>query len=134
MLTQVGYHEEDMQKHGGRSSLEDPDLIIFGRQSSEPENPPAAEEPKPTGSFQFDSPAANPTTGGSGFDFDPSPAAALEPAYQAPEPIPDSSALDQFTDAQKLMGLYHVLVKKRLVTEAEIAQELMKLWALGKLK
>jgi len=42
--------------------------------------------------------------------------------------------LDQFTEEQRIFGMYQVLLQKRVVTEAEIAQELTRLWSLGKLK
>lgn len=135
ITVQEGYREEDMEAHGGHGALGDPDLIIFGRQEGQPRQagtapiqaggvPPAPREADAT-------PPAPIVEAKPLFDFDMQSETA---GFTSPAPLPDTSALDQFSDEQKLLGLMHVLIKKRLVSEAEIAQELTRLWSLGKLK
>lgn len=120
------FEADDMRRHGGRPASSDPDLIIFGNQSGEPVSqsapervPQSAEEDVGRPLFDFEKPAGEP-------EFLSAP--------PTPTAVPNNADLEKFTDAQKLIGLYHVLLKKRLVTEGEIAQELTRLWSLGKLK
>lgn len=130
-----GFHTEDMEKHGGRPSSEDPDLIIFGGVGSSParQPKPVESEPPPSGPPLPPDAVGDDELGRPLFDFEREQDQAE--VMDAPPPSqPQSQSLEQFTDEQKLLGLYHVLLKKRLVSEAEIAQELMRLWSLGKLE
>ena len=60
-----------------------------------------------------------------------------DPSAQAPQPRSaqrqQGAAGRQPTLEQKMRALYNVLIRKGLVKEAEIQQELMRLWSLGKL-
>lgn len=57
---------------------------------------------------------------------------SLAPPPAAPRQ-PSGINMDQFSQAQKLQGLYHVMLRKGLVSEDEIGRELMRLWSNGKL-
>lgn len=116
ILVDEGYEVATMEDHGGVAAVEDPDIIIFGRQAEESG---AAEEPEPKEE--------------AGFEFDTNPEIG-SPEVSAPKPIPATGDLDQFSPEQRMLGLYQVLIQKRIVTETEIAQELTRLWSLGKLK
>ena len=117
-----------MEQHGGVEAPEDPDLIIFGR-DAEPRQAkapaPAPVPPRPP------EPEVDEFT----LDFEPSwansaPAPAPAPARKAPTP---SGGSNQFTMEQKLLAMYHLLIKKGIISEAEIDKELVRLWSLGKL-
>ncbi len=118
---------ENMEKHGGKESLEDPDLIIFGNQS----DTPAPSEPKAFSPVASPPPPAEPASGYSyldntddefNLDFD-----------SLSKPSSTAAPSSPYTLNQKLQALYNVLLKKGLVSEAEILQELKRLKASGKL-
>ena len=124
------FEADDMQRHGGRPAQEDPDLIIFGQQSDDDGKPLERPRTAPVEDIPIDEDVGRPL-----FDFEKEEMPALEPAAPTgTAAVPDAAELEKFSEQQKLIGLYHVLLKKRLVTEGEIAQELTRLWALGKLK
>ncbi len=112
IMMDEGYAASTMEDHGGVAAVDDPDIIIFGRQSEGP----SEDDSKSDSSFEFDTNATELSE------------------VAAPAPIPSTGDLDQFDQNQRLIGLYEVLLRKRIVTEAEIAQELTRLWSLGKLK
>lgn len=116
---------ENMEKHGGKESLEDPDLIIFGDQSDAtvPSAPRAFTAESSTPPAEAASPYSylEDTDDEFNLDFD----SLSKPA--APTPQPD------YPMSQKLQALYSLLLKKGLITEAEVLHELRQLRAAGKL-
>ncbi|PID46591.1 MAG: hypothetical protein CSB47_03175 [Proteobacteria bacterium] len=126
--------QDDMENHGGRAALADPDLILFGDQSeSEIPMPHAASglDPIPDSQPKLEEePSLNSDLLELGQSFQP-PAAA-RPSTPVRK-VPSNSNLGSFSMEQRLVGMYHLLLKKRLISEAELAEELMKLWSMGKL-
>ena len=123
-----------MEEHGGVAPPEDPELVIFGNQTTSSE---ALEEPQTplsarplagvSSEIELDQGARSGEQSKAGeFSLD------FAPAHPREERIPQVST-DSFTFEQKLQGLYSVLIKKKLVTEDEVEKELMRLWSLGKL-
>jgi type II secretory ATPase GspE/PulE/Tfp pilus assembly ATPase PilB-like protein len=128
-----GFVADRMENHGGRAALADPDLILFGDQSEEVlmdlEPPPAIQPLPPISQPEI---SEEPELNQDLLRLDATPEARVKPVPQA-QKIPSNSSLSSFSMEQRIIGMYHVMLKKRLITEAEIAEELMKLWALGKL-
>ena len=120
---------ESMERHGGHQSLEDPDLIIFGNQSGEPtmdSGPPAGVAPPPE-PYQFGEDNSDPSIDDPDeytLDFDslsntapPVTAPTLKTAAVAAKPSVE----------KKLLALCRVLVRKGLVEETELRNELRRL-------
>jgi len=128
-----GFTSDQMENHGGRSAVADPDLILFGDQSESVFPPLEA----PLGLDDLPVPDTQPKPIPTELDSDLMGMGNKQtqgaPAGGPVKKVPSNSNLSSFSQEQKLIGLYHVLLKKRLVTETEISEELMRLWAMGKL-
>ncbi|MDJ0838140.1 MAG: hypothetical protein QNK37_16610 [Acidobacteriota bacterium] len=159
-----------MESQNLRTSLEDPELIIFGQAKERKPRPPANQDtlddtmdrslsasgrytmgppPNMPDPFQPGSPAMKAAPVRSPMesdeftlDFTPdwgAPAPRTKPAsdirtrQSAPQRKQQPNKVRQFTIEQKMRALYNVLIRKGLVKEAEIQQELMRLWSMGKL-
>jgi len=102
---------------GGHAATADPDLIIFGEQTDS--------------DLQLDVGAIDSAV----------PLATPEPEEEDDEftldfsPITAQSqpAKPQFTFNQKMKAVYSLLIKKGILTEKEVQNELQRLWSLGKL-
>jgi type IV pilus assembly protein PilB len=129
----------DMTGHGGHSASDDPDLIIFGNQeennldkaSRPPDRKPAPKkhqfvrEPPPQGPAGLD-PANLEFT----LDFNPDWATGTGmPLVQEKPP----SGKPRLNAEQKLKVLMRVLIKKGLITEADLRREMAYLQSKGKL-
>jgi len=142
--------------HGGELSDKDPDLIIFSqnRDKNSPREPePEETEPRQQVARNLGPPPNMPDPfhpgntarkpGGDDeftLDFTPdwgAPAPRVKPQgpdrARARQPQGRASNGRQPTLEQKMRALYNVLIRKGLVKEAEIQQELMRLWSMGKL-
>ena len=121
---------ESMEKHGGTASREDPDLIIFGSQSGSSAGDYPYQDPFPVP----EPPRFQPVMQDLGqarqdeFSLDFGPPMAPPSAVQI-----DAEPSQGFTTEQRMIGLYRVLVKKGLVSEAEIRQELLELRKTGRI-
>jgi len=133
-----------MDEHGGQAASSDPELIIFGTQTDGPsltnqgmsptriasEMPAAVRTPvrtpvRPT--------APAPTVDEHEFTLDFSPEWAaqalkqIQPPPRQPAPQPGSDGQRRFTTDEKLRALYKVMVRKGLINEREVYQELLRL-------
>jgi len=93
--------------------------------------------PPPNLPDPFQRPAPRPNVGNDEFTLDFSPDWASPAATQAPQRAQVRSkpfaAGQKYTFEQKMRAFYNVMVRKGLITEAEIQSELMRLWSKGKL-
>jgi len=125
---EVGFVADNMERHGGRSAVADPDLILFGDQTADNPadlSPPGGLNPLPEPTAAQPEPELNSDLINLNFEDDPQPS--------QPKRMPSNSSLESFSMEQRLIGMYHLLLKKRIITEAEISEELTRLWSLGKL-
>jgi type IV pilus assembly protein PilB len=116
---------------GAKAALTDPELLIFGDQTVDGLDPLA---PPPDASRPLEPVQARVThqRGATArdddeFTLDFSPTGS----YQAVATPPAKTG--QFTMEQRLRALYHVMLRKNLISEDEIEKELMRLWSLGEL-
>ncbi len=135
----------------GNSPHQDPELILFDHQSkhkpkvpvdqgafNQPKQGQYRQGPPPNlpDPFQRAAPPA-PKAANDEFtlDFNPdwaAPAATKTPQRPQARQKPFTAG-QKFSFEQKTRAFYNVLIRKGLITEAEIQQELMRLWSKGKL-
>ena len=131
-----------MDEHGGKQAADDPDLIIFGSQSHKDSASPNNQDPDGTfDRLQYPPPAQDNSSSFSDdfshddqeFTLDFSPDWAAKTG-SAPKPAPARAApKKKFTFEQKTRAMFNVLVRKGLVSQKEIKDELMRLMHSGKL-
>ena len=135
-----------MDQHGGQAASSDPELIIFGTQTSghsinnqgrtptrstreapAPVRPVREMPPPPTAR------PTGPTLDENEFTLDFSPEWAAQalaqhkPPPRQPAPKTGGSGQRKFTTDEKLRALYKVMIRKGLITEREVYQELLRL-------
>lgn len=133
---------DDLTGHGGTLSSEDPNLIIFGNQTEQlsPDHQEPRRQPRPHAAPPKPA-AAHPDSTEFTLDFNPDWAKSGEPPppqarqpQRPPGPPPQAAAprSNSSTDS-KLKVLLRLLIKKGLITEAELRREWANLKAKGKL-
>ena len=116
---------------GAKAALTDPDLLIFGDQTMdgiEPISPtPDAARPLEPVKASVSQEAPPQKAEDDEFTLDFSPIG--NPQAVATSPTPE----EQFTSEQRFKAIYHILLRKKLISEEEVEKELLRLWSLGNL-
>ncbi len=128
----------DLEGHGGHEASGDPELIIFGEQTDEltPQKQTLKGAAKPKArKHQFITEPDDSTitrTGNPEFTLDFNPEWTQEIPTTKPEPDKNKSK-SKLSPEQKLKVLMRVLIKKGLITEADLRREMAYLQSKGKL-
>lgn len=111
---------------GSHRAIADPDLIIFGEQTLDKMPVITEEKPDSARPLSIPAPAWSDPDDEFTLDFGTRPPAGATVAPKKAEPV-------SFSADQKLNALINLLVKKQIIGEKDLQNELMRLWSLGQL-